>query len=203
MLRNSGIEKNEKLPFRRPKNADVRTREHLTKQEVYKIAEAAKALGRHRWRDYWCILFLFKHALRVSELCNLRWHDVDLDRATIFIRRAKAGDSCTQPLSGDELRALRRFKRATPHSAWVFSTERSTPLSPRNVQLMVARAGEAACIGFPVHPHMLRHACGYTLINNKVPVRAIQAYLGHKNLQTTVLYTRLDEQAFAGIDKLL
>jgi type 1 fimbriae regulatory protein FimB/type 1 fimbriae regulatory protein FimE len=66
------------------------------------------------------------------------------------------------------------------------------------IRKLVARAGEAAGIEMPVHPHMLRHACGYTLANRGTDTRAIQAYLGHRNIQHTVRYTELAADRFNG-----
>ena len=66
------------------------------------------------------------------------------------------------------------------------------------VRKIVARAGELAGLGFPVHPHMLRHACGYKLANDGHDTRAIQQYLGHKNITHTVRYTELSADRFNG-----
>ncbi len=63
---------------------------------------------------------------------------------------------------------------------------------------IIARAGELAGLGFPVHPHMLRHACGFKLANDGHDTRAIQHYLGHKNIQHTVRYTELAPDRFNG-----
>jgi type 1 fimbriae regulatory protein FimB/type 1 fimbriae regulatory protein FimE len=73
-----------------------------------------------------------------------------------------------------------------PESPYVFTTERNGPLTPSNIRKLTARAGELAKIGFPVHPHMLRHACGFKLANDGQDTRAIQHYLGHRNIQHTV-----------------
>ena len=61
---------------------------------------------------------------------------------------------------------------------------------------MVGRLGVAADLGFPVHPHMLRHACGFKLANDGVDTRSLQAYLGHRNIQHTVRYTELAPTRF-------
>jgi type 1 fimbriae regulatory protein FimB/type 1 fimbriae regulatory protein FimE len=80
----------------------------------------------------------------------------------------------------------------------VFVTERKGPLTDSSVRKLVARAGEAAELGFPVHPHMLRHACGYKLAHD---TRAIQHYMGHRNIQHTVRYTELAPDRFSGFWK--
>ena len=66
----------------------------------------------------------------------------------------------------------------------------------RTVHHIVAEAGRAAGFGFPIHPHMLRHACGFYLANKGVDTRALQQYLGHRNIQHTVRYTELTAQRF-------
>jgi integrase len=93
----------------RPKNADVRTREYLTDDEVQRLAEAAKA-NRHGHRDATMILVAYRHGLRASELTNLRWDQVEFTSATLHVRRVKQGTPSTHPILGDELRAVRRLQ---------------------------------------------------------------------------------------------
>jgi site-specific recombinase XerD len=82
------------------------------------------------------------------------------------------------------LRALRRLRREQdPKSAFVFTSERGAPFSPAGFARMIERAGIEAKLTFKAHPHMLRHACGYKLANDGHDTRALQAYLGHKNIQ--------------------
>lgn len=113
-------------------------------------------------------------------------------------RRAKKGTPATHPIRGDELRALRRLQREQdPKSAFVFTSERGgAPFSSAGFARMVERAGVEARLGFKAHPHMLRHACGFALANKGHDTRALQAYLGHKNIQHTVRYTELAPDRF-------
>jgi type 1 fimbriae regulatory protein FimB/type 1 fimbriae regulatory protein FimE len=177
-------------PRRRP-NSDVRGREHLTPEEVEKVADAAAKLGRHGHRDALLIRMAFRHGLRVSEVCNLRRDQVDLATGRLHVRRVKRGLESTHPLGGRETRELRRLFRESPDGAYVFTTERGGPLTESGVYKVVARAGRAAGLAFPVHPHMLRHATGFKLANEGRDTRAIQQYLGHRNIQHTVRYTTL------------
>ena len=127
---------------------------------------------------------------------------VHFDTATVHVSRRKNGDPSVQPIEGDELRALRKLQRSQqPPSRFVFNSNRKGPISPRAVHAIVARAGIAAGIKFPVHPHMLRHARGFRLAEQGADTRAIQAYLGHKNIQHTVLYTKLDPKRFKGFGR--
>ena len=125
-----------------------------------------------------------------------RWDQVDFKTATLHVRRGEAGTPSTHPILGDELRALRRLRREQDKSAFVFTSERGAPFGTAGFARMVERAGVEAKLGFKVHPHMLRHACGYALANRGHDTRALQAYLGHKNIQYTVRYTELSSTRF-------
>src|SRR6478752_6285855 len=119
-------------PRRRP-NAELRTREYLTETEIEKLIKAA---GTNRWghRDATMILVAYRHGLRVSELVDLRWTQVDFDKATLAVRRVKAGTPSTHPIMGDEMRALRRLQREQdPESPFVFTSERGAPFTTAGV----------------------------------------------------------------------
>ena len=184
--------------MRRPKNADVREREHLTPAEVKQLATAAKNRGRHGNRDALAIKFAARHGLRVSELCALTWDAVDLTGGWLHVVRRKNGVASTHPLLGEEIRELRALKRKGGDSRFVFNNERGSPLSPEGFARMLQRAGEVAGFRFPVHPHMLRHAAGFRLANEGKNTRDLQLWLGHKNIQHTVRYTELDGNRFKG-----
>ena len=143
----------------------------------------------------------YRHALRVGEVVDLKWDQVDLNRAKLHVNRLKNGDSSTHFLEGDEIRALRKLARDYPDSSFVFASERQGPLSLNAVHKMVARAGKLANLKLSVHPHMLRHGKGFQLANKGEDTRAIQAYMGHKNIQHTVIYTKLDPARFKGFGK--
>src|SRR6476619_175260 len=112
------------------------------------------------------VLMAFRHGLRASELIDLRWHQVDLEHALLHVRRLKNGSPATHPLTGEELRALRRLQREQElKSPFVVTSVRGTPLAKRGVQAMVERAVKAAGVDMKIHPHILRHACGFKLAN--------------------------------------
>jgi type 1 fimbriae regulatory protein FimB/type 1 fimbriae regulatory protein FimE len=181
---------------KRRRNGDLRTREYLTETEVERLMKAATG-NRHGHRDATMILVAYRHGLRVSELVDLRWDQVDFRTATLHVRRAKQGTPSTHPIVGDELRALRRLQRdQDPKSPFVFTSERGAPFTSAGFARMIERAGIEAKFGFKAHPHMLRHACGYALANRGHDTRALQAYLGHKNIQHTVRYTELSPTRF-------
>ena len=175
----------------RPPNRDLRTREYLTEAEVERLIKATGG-NRYGHRDATMILVTYRHGLRAAELVDLRWDQVDFRTATLHVRRVKQGTPSTHPIVGDELRSLRRLQREQePKSPFVFTSERGAPFSTAGFARMVGRAGIVAKLGFKAHPHMLRHACGYALANKGHDTRALQAYLGHKNIQHTVRYTEL------------
>ena len=187
-----------RLPRRKP-NAEYRSREHLAEREVERLIEAMKG---NRWghRDATMVLIAFRHGLRASELVDLHWDQIDLERALLHVRRLKNGSPATHPLTGKELRALRRLQREQElKSPFVFRSERGTPFTKRGFQAMVERAGKATGFNMKIHPHMLRHACGFKLANDGVDTRTIQAYLGHKSIQHTVRYTELAPTRFKSL----
>lgn len=186
---------NRKVPLRR-RNADYRSREYLSEKEVAEVTAAAATQGRHQLRDSTLILIAYHHGLRVSELVSLRWDQIDLAQGVLHVVRLKNGTAAVHPLRGPELRALRRLQREVTSAPYVFVSERKAPLTPDAVRKIVARAGRQAGIEFPIHPHMLRHATGYKLANDGQDTRAIQQYLGHRNIQHTARYTDLAPNRF-------
>jgi len=188
----------QKPPPKRLPNKQVRSREYLTSAEVEKLIRASSKIGRHRHRDAALILIAYRHGLRVGELVALRWEQVDLEEAVLHVTRSKNGTASNHPLGRTEIRALRRLSRGYARSLYVFVTERKGPMTAATVRKLLARAGRLAGLPFPVHPHMLRHACGYKLANDGHDTRAIQHYLGHKNIAHTVRYTELASDRFKG-----
>lgn len=183
-------------PPKKISNFEKRTREHLLPSEVEAMVKAAHHVGRHGLRDSTLILLAYRHGLRVSELVALRWEQIDFAGGTIYINRLKHGVSSTHPLRGRELRALRQLQREYPRSPYLFVSERGTAMAAATVRGIIERAGIEAGLSLSVHPHMLRHACGFYLASRGHDTRAIQAYLGHKNIQHTVRYTELSPKRF-------
>jgi integrase len=139
------------MPVRKP-NAELRTREYLTEAEVESLIEAAKG-NRYGQRDATMILMAYRHGFRVSELVDLRWDQIDFDRGTLAVRRAKRGTPSTHPIMGDELRALRKLQREQePKSPFVFTSERASPFTTAGFARLVERAGAAAGLKFKASP---------------------------------------------------
>jgi integrase len=174
----------------------VPTRRYLTNREVEKLMEAARKHGRYGHRDATMILLAYRHGLRASELCDLQWQQVELNAGRLHVRRSKKGTPSVHPMQGDEIRALRRLQREQEASPYVFTSERGGPMSAKSFGTLFERLGRRARMPFTIFPHMLRHACGYALANAGHDTRALQAWLGHKNIQHTVRYTELSPDRF-------
>lgn len=182
------------------KYKDVRSREYLLLEEVEAMRSAINRSNcRHAHRNSTLILLIYRHGLRVSEAMALRWEQIDFNGGTIYVKRVKKGISSTQPLYGDEIRALRKLKRDYPTCPYVFQSNRRSPLAKDTISGIIEQAGLLAGLPFPVHAHMLRHGTGYYLANRGIDTRIIQSYLGHKNIQHTVRYTELASGRFQGL----
>src|SRR5712671_951088 len=185
------------VPPRWAPYGDRRPREYLTPKEVERlIAAARKRERRYGLRDATMILVTYRHGLRNAELCTLTWDQIDFSQGMMHVRRLKNGVVSVQQIGGEEMRMLRALKREDNSGRFVFMTERGAPMTPAGFRKLVARLGVAAKFPFPIHPHMLRHACGYKLANDGQDTRALQHYLGHKNIMHTVRYTELSPERF-------
>ena len=129
----------------------------LTEAEMDKLLAALKR-NRHGHRDWQIGLMIYRHGLRVSEACDLRWDDLDLAKRTIIVRRLKGSDDSTHYLERDELAGLkvlqRHYAKQGIKSAWAFVNERGQPFGRMGIARMIERAGEVAKLPFPVHVHM-------------------------------------------------
>jgi integrase len=176
-------------------------RKYLSPDEARRVIDAADRVGRQGERDKLLLTLMFRHGLRVSEAVDLRWTDFDLDapRDRPFrVRRLKRGTDAIHTLEPDTVRALKRLKAGTDGS-YVFRSEQGGPLSVDMAQRIVRRAGELAGLGFRVHPHHLRHACGFYLAEQGTDTRLIQSYLGHADIKSTVIYTETSQRRLAGV----
>jgi len=158
---------------------------------------------RHGHRDWLTGLLIYRHGLRVSEACDLRWDDIDLTKLTIIIRRLKGSTDSSHYLERDELKALGELWRANAKkgikSDYVFLNERGQPFGRMGVGRMIERAGEAAELPFPVHVHMLRHSTGYALASRGMDTRRLQHFLGHASITNTVRYTAMSPEPFKDV----
>jgi integrase len=180
-------------PPRRVANSNMRPREHLSRDEVLTLIKAARR-NRHGARDAAAIWIAFNHGLRVSELVDLRWADVRWAERKIMVRRLKGSRSGEHPLTEADKRALGplRGKGQRP-SDTVFG------ISAVGFRKMLSRLElPAELAALDIHPHMLRHACGYDMVG-RADLQARAAFMGHVRLENTVRYSHLDAEQFEGL----
>ena len=179
-------------------DAHERSKNYLDPSEVERLLEAAKE-GRHGARDHALLLIMYRHGLRVSEAVGLKLDHMNMRESRIWVKRVKGSLDSQQPLAGDELRALKRYLATREdHLPWLFVSERGCQMVRRAVNHMIAAAGKRAGLG-RVHPHMLRHSCGYALANKGQDFRLIQDWLGHRDPKHTSRYTRVAARRFEGV----
>lgn len=180
-----------------------RQREDLTQLEAAELLKAAKKISRHPERDFCFLLLSLRHGLRVTEALNLRTSDVDLDGMQLNFRRLKQHNggmrSARHPIYDVEAKALRawlakREKMNLGHTTLggdhLFISEQRRQMSRSMVHRIIVKCAESAGLGnLNVHAHMLRHACGFDLANRGADTLLIKNFLGHANIQNTMIYT--------------
>lgn len=170
----------------------------VTESEVEALRKASRKT-RNPVRNELIILMIYRHGLRVSELCKIKLEQVNLDQGTVYIKRSKNGIDGMHPIAGDELRLIRRYLRERDSDLpWLFVSERGGPFARSTVNKLLERCSQTASLPH-VNPHMLRHGCGFYMINNGWDIRAVQIYLGHASISNTAIYTRLSEKQFVGM----
>ena len=181
-------------------DAHERGKDFLTEAEMDRLLDAAKK-GRHGARDYLLMLMMYRHGLRVTEAIRLQRDDLNLQQSSMWVERIKSSLSVVHPIAGNELRAIKRYLALrTDRLPWLFISERGLPFTRRAVYYLVRTAGESAKLK-GVHPHMLRHSCGYYLADKGTDLRTMQDYLGHRDPRHTVHYTRVTGRRFEGLWK--
>jgi type 1 fimbriae regulatory protein FimB len=177
-------------------------RKHLEPHEISAFLNAAKKT-KNGVRDYAIMLLIFRHGLRASELIDLRLEQIDLQTARFYPARLKNGTNCPQPIEGDEMRALRAYLRErSAHklaASPFFFLSQQGPFTRQALNYLCTVIAKRARLPLKVHPHMLRHSCGYALADRNVATRTIQDYLGHKSIRHTVEYTASNPERFRNL----
>lgn len=181
----------------------MKKRKYLTQNEIDRLLDTSRA-GSFPRRDTCLIQMCFVHGFRVSELCHLQFSDINLTDKVVHVNRLKKGLKTTHPLIESELKLLKSWlkERETwrgADSPWIFISQKGGALSRQQVYKMLRNFGIQASLSVSLNPHMLRHSCGYALANRGADTRLIQDYLGHRNIQHTVLYTSSNHSRFAGV----
>jgi type 1 fimbriae regulatory protein FimB/type 1 fimbriae regulatory protein FimE len=180
------------------KKPKVEDRRYLRPDEAHRLIDAAGKRGRYPFRDKVLVRLVYRHGLRASEAVDMRWSQLDLDAGTLHVVRLKGSIDSTHSLDRDELRDLRKLRQQVS-GRYLFETERGGPLSVDALQYIVREAGKLARLDVEAHPHMLRHAAGYSLANEGTDTRLIQAFLGHADIRHTAHYTALSPKRLAAV----
>jgi integrase len=133
-----------------PNTVNCTVRKYLTTREIEKLMDYARKRSRYGHRDSTMILVAYRHGLRASEVCDLQWHQIELDHGRMHVRRAKNGTPSVHPIRGDEIRALRKLRRESPNEAFVFVTERGGPIEHRRLPPSHPAARRGRQDAFPV-----------------------------------------------------
>lgn len=172
-------------------------RKYLYEEEIEILIKKAGE-NLYGLRDQTMILVTFRHGLRASETCNMKWNQIDFHNCRMHVQRTKGSVDSVQPIRDREIRMLKKlYAQRVGKFPYVFRSQRGTKLCRLSFYRMLNRLGKKTDINIDsIYPHMLRHATGYKLANENVCTRTIQDYLGHANIQNTVFYTRLSASKF-------
>jgi type 1 fimbriae regulatory protein FimE len=179
--------------------------EHLSRRQVDMLIATAASEGRHGERDAAIIKISFVHGLRVSEAAELRIEQYDFHDETVRMQRKKKGKNTTHPIEPKELKAVKKLI-GDRRAGLVFLNERDGQFDVSSLKKIIVRAGREAkdkggepFFNFPVHFHMLRHACGYWMNDQGHKPRVIQDWLGHRNSRHTDRYTANSPEAWGRV----
>lgn len=182
-------------------NDQLRGKNYVTQSEVESICAVINKQSRYPVRDELMVLMAFTHGLRVGELVNLQWQQLNFKNRQLKVNRQKNGIDTTHPITSKrEIMLLKRLHTALgkPHTGYLFNTERDTPVSVNGFQRMFGAYSERA-LGVKWNAHALRHGCGTALVDQGIHLHTIKDFLGHRNIQNTAVYLHNSEKRFNGI----
>ncbi len=185
--------------FKKPTQKERHAPKYLTENQVEHLITVAKTCGHNDWqkkRNTLLVMMLFRHGLRRTEAKTLRWNEINFEDSQIHITRLKNGKICVHPIREREMRMMKKFRRMSPNFMYVFPTTDGAMLSDSGFRHILNKIGMNSNLPFRIHPHMLRHACGFCLAHKGVDTRAIQEYLGHKDISHTAVYTETAPNRF-------
>ncbi|MCP3682314.1 MAG: tyrosine-type recombinase/integrase [bacterium] len=161
----------------------------LSKDEIKRLIEAA---GTEKTQLI--IKMLYSSGLRLSECINLKVNDLEFDEKIGWVRKGKGSKDRVFILSEALIEDLQKYINKKRLKTHIFCSKKGTPLSPRNIQKIVALSTRNAGIKKNVTPHTFRHSFATHLLESGVDIRKIQELLGHSNLQTTQIYTKVSTE---------
>jgi integrase/recombinase XerC len=171
----------------------------LDADEMTRLVEVPtdRPLGR---RDRAMLELLYSSGLRVSELCALRWRELDLVEGLVRVN-GKGGKTRIVPVGSHARAALAEWKReqAAGAEAAVFPGRAGGAITPRAVQLRLRQLAQQQGVWKRVHPHLLRHSFASHVLESSGDLRGVQELLGHADIATTQIYTHLDFQRLAKV----
>jgi len=179
------FKKDPTLNIKRPKK-EKKLPEVLTKEEILKLIEAADTK-----KSRLMLSLIYAAGLRVSELTNLKKHNLQFEEQTGYIKSAKGKKDRIFNIPNYLLKDLR--KQVEKSNDFVFLGPKGK-LSERNIQKIVQRAARKAGIQKSIHTHTLRHSFATHLLENGIDIRKIQVLLGHENISTTQIYTHISKE---------
>lgn len=166
----------------------------LSVEEVMRILKMASNL-----KHLVIMSLLYSGGLRVSELINLRVTDLDFDRKQILLRKAKGRKDRYVNLSKYLEPTLKQYIDNYKPTTYLFYGQTQPRYTASSVRKLLSRASKRAGIEKRVHPHMLRHSYATHMLENGIDLRHIQALLGHKKPETTMIYTHVTTKQLTDI----
>jgi integrase/recombinase XerD len=173
----------------------------LTPEEVDALLDAPSRHSAQGLRDRAFLELMYSSGLRVSELCNLSLQDIDLDEGFLRVQAGKRGKDRLIPVGQKALEAISKYlhngrpQLVRPKTGSdLFISNRGSAISRKTVWHWIKQYAERAKVNKPVKPHLLRHSFATHLLSNGADLRAIQEMLGHSDIGTTEIYTRVDQK---------
>jgi len=163
--------------------------EILTKEEVKTLINVTQ-----NQKSKIIIKLLYSSGIRLSECLNLKIKDLDLKNKSGWVRAGKGAKDRLFILSQDVCHELTTYLQTRSPNDFIFTHPNSKQLSPRNIQKIIQLAAKKAHINKQITPHKLRHSFATHLLESGTDIRIIQELLGHSNLQTTQIYTKVSQE---------
>ncbi|MGN7726818.1 tyrosine recombinase XerC [Luteimonas sp. 22616] len=198
LLKNGRIALNPAAAIRAPK-APRKLPQVLDADEATRLVEVPTDV-KLGLRDRALLELFYSSGLRLSELCALRWHDLDLGNGLVTVL-GKGSKQRSVPVGSHARAALQAWHEETqaPTVAPVFPGRGGAPISQRAVQIRIRQLAQRQGMFKHVHPHMLRHSFASHMLESSGDLRGVQELLGHADIATTQIYTHLDFQHLAKV----